>query len=123
MARDFVIQSEFTPMKPGAVAPYCAQCGVDPANKKFVVRTNADTEFMYEHRDKQLHSEGKVQFCSDCSERLAAQIQWISPQEAAKLKGQVLKAEAARAKAEKAQAKAEAALFAMQDWVAADEQA
>lgn len=118
MAREFVVNKDFTAIRPGAPVPRCGQCNIVPANNPYVVRTAAEFDMVYDHRDKELHATSVVQFCAACSEKLAAAIGWEAPETNAKLKGKLLSAEAARARAEKAQAKAEAALHAMQDWIA-----
>lgn len=66
----------------------------------------------------EIEFEGIPKICGRCIMEWAEKgYQMLSPHDSAKLRGQVMKAEADRARAEKRAYKAEAAVASMQDWL------
>lgn len=118
MAREFIIQENFSPAWPGGPGADCLHCGVDGKDKGYVVRSHAPIEFKYKRGDTEYVGEKTLQLCGRCIDNLMVQLGGLPAPAAIKLKSQVMKAEADRAKAERRAEAAEKAIHSMQDWIA-----
>ena len=108
MARDFIIQTQFSPAYPGGPFDNCSQCGITDPKAEYVVRTNAEGEDV---NPRTGHPQKRyVQFCAGCVTKMFKQVGGLPADEAGALRAQVIQAEAARARAEKRADVAETAL-------------